>query len=393
MDPIEELLTRRVQTILPEKKQLEDALRSGKKIRLYQGFDPSSPNLHIGHLVGLLQLKMFQDLGHEVIFLIGDFTGMIGDPTDKSSARPKLSREQVMQNAQTYQEQAGKILRFEGENSVQLKFNSQWSDNITFKDLIELASNLTVQQMIERDMFQDRIKQNKPIYLHEFLYPLAQGYDSVVMDVDLEIGGNDQMFNMMIGRQLMKGLKNKEKHVLTTKLLTDSEGRKIGKTTGNAINLFGDAKDLFGAIMSQPDSILNQGFELVTTLDLAQINSLKQQFVDQPMNLKKRLAFEVVKLCQGEAAAISSQSHFETTFQSKQFSDIPTAQLDRPDQEALSLLAFLNVGTSNAERKRLIRDGGLSVNDQKITDPSANVSLKTGDVVKTGKHAYFKIKV
>ncbi|HWS24622.1 MAG TPA: tyrosine--tRNA ligase, partial [Anaerolineales bacterium] len=368
MDPIEELLTRRVEKILPTKEELKEVLNSGKKIRLYQGFDPSSPNLHIGHLVGLLQLKAFQDLGHEVIFLIGDFTGMIGDPTDKSATRPKLTREQVLENAKTYQEQAGRILRFDGENPVQLKFNSQWSDSMTFKDLIELASNVTVQQMIERDMFQDRISQNKPIFLHEFLYPLAQGYDSVIMDVDLEVGGNDQMFNMMVGRQLMKSLKNKEKSVLTTKLLTDAEGRKIGKTTGNAINLFGDPKDLFGAIMSQPDSILDQGFELATTLPLKEIEILKQQRQTQPMEIKKRLAFEVVKLCQGETTAISAQTHFLTTFQTKSFANLPEFHLDLTEISVLDLLSKLGAGESNADKKRLIRDGAIALNNRKITD-------------------------
>src|SRR3989344_3264869 len=253
MDAITELLIRRVNTILPSQEELTKTLKSGKKLRLYQGFDPSSPDLHIGHLVGLLQLKAFQDLGHEVIFLIGDFTAMIGDPTDKTAARTKLTRDQVLANAQTYKDQAGKILDFSGKNPVKMKFNSEWLDPLKFADIIELASNFTVQQMIERDMFQERIKQEKPIFLHELLYPLMVTYDAIAMNVDLEVGGTDQLFNMMVGRPLIKHINNKDKFVITTKLLTDSQGTKIGKTTGNAINLFGNPNNLFGQIMSLPD--------------------------------------------------------------------------------------------------------------------------------------------
>jgi len=393
MDSIDELLTRRVQTILPTKDILEQELRSGKRLKLYQGFDPSSPNLHIGHLVGLLQLKMFQDLGHEVIFLIGDFTGMIGDPTDKTAARTKLTREQVLVNADTYREQAGRILNFEGENPVKILFNSEWSDTLNFSDLIEISSNLTVQQMIERDMFQVRLTEKRPIFLHEFLYPLAQGYDSVVMDVDLEIGGNDQLFNMLVGRHLMKSLKNKEKYVLTTKLLSDSEGKKIGKTTGNAINLFGDPKDLYGAIMSQPDSIILPGFELATNIPQAEIEDIKSKIANEPMQMKKKLAFEIVKMCQGETHAVNAQSYFESVFQLKQSGEVKTQRIPNTQNQVLDLLNLLNLGSSNSDRKRMIRDGGLEINSQKITEPNISLDLKSGDIIKYGKHTIIKIEI
>jgi tyrosyl-tRNA synthetase len=391
IDPIEELLTRRVQQVLPTKEALAVKLKSGK-IRLYQGFDPSSPNLHIGHLVGLLQLKMFQDLGHEVIFLIGDFTGMIGDP-DKKSTRNKLTREQVLANAKTYQDQAGRILRFSGENAVKIMFNSAWSDKLTFVDLIEITSNVTVQQMIERDLFRERLKENKPIHLHEFLYPIAQGYDCVAMDVDLEIGGNDQMFNMMMGRHLMLALKKKEKFVLTTKLLTDSEGVKVGKTTGNAINLFGDPNDLYGSIMSQPDSMIIPAFELATTVPLEDIEIIKTKVVSEPMQMKKRLAYEIVKLCQGEEKSISAQSHFESVFQRQgTANEIPEIAINSTSRTLLEVLDFAKLGESNSDRKRLIRDGAVSINDVKQTDPNQTIKLKTGDIIKYGKHQFLKIK-
>src|SRR5688572_27174782 len=227
MDKVEQVLTRGVSQVLPSEKGLS-SLMAKRKIKLYQGFDPSAPSLHLGNFVGLMKLRQFQKLGHEIIFLVGDFTGMIGDPTDKLATRKKLTRDEVLENAKAWREQAGKVLDFDGENPAKIMFNSEWSDKVSFKDLIEITSNLTVQQMMERDMFQERIKAKAPIYLHEFLYPVAQGYDSVVMDVDLEIGGNDQLFNMMAGRTLMKAIKGKDKYVLTTKLLVDKEGNKVG---------------------------------------------------------------------------------------------------------------------------------------------------------------------
>src|SRR3990167_6591834 len=217
-----EVLTRGVNQVLPDKKGLAD-LMSKRKIKLYQGFDPSAPSLHLGNFVGLMKLRQFQKLGHEVIFLVGDFSGMIGDPTDKLAARTKLTREQVLENAKAWMAQAGKVLDFGGKNPSKIMFNSEWTDKLTQKDLIEITSKLTYQQLIERDMYQERIKSGNAIYLHELLYPVYQGYDSVAMDVDLEIGGSDQVFNMLVGRNLMKAIKGKEKFVLSTKLLVDKE--------------------------------------------------------------------------------------------------------------------------------------------------------------------------
>jgi tyrosyl-tRNA synthetase len=392
MDQIEELLSRRVQDIFPSKDLLEKKLRSGKKIKLYQGFDPSSPNLHIGHLVGLLQLKMFQDLGHEVIFLIGDFTGMIGDPTDKTATRPKLTHDQIIVNAQTYKDQAGKILRFDGHNPVKMFFNYNWLSKLTFADLIEITSNLTVQQLIERDMFQERLKKNAPIHLHEFLYPVAQGYDSVHMDVDLEIGGNDQMFNLMIGRQLMKALKGKEKFCLTTRLLTDSQGRKVGKTTGNAVNLFGKPADLYGGLMALPDDTIIPALELITQIPISTIEELKSQLNQNPMSLKQQLAFEVTRMIQGAKEAQQAQDHFKKTVQHKQApEDIKTVTLKTPTLTALELIRHSGVGESNAQIKRVIEQGGVELYGQKITSPNQSTTVKSGMVLKFGKRQFIKI--
>ncbi len=394
MNP-QELLTRRVDKILPSPDALRSLLESGKKLRLYQGFDPSKPDLHIGHLVGLLQLRAFQDLGHEVIFLIGDFTGRIGDPTDKSATRPKLTKEEVKQNAQTYKDQAGKILRFDGENAAQMKFNSQWLDQLTFADVIELASHFTVQQMIERDMFQERLKANTPIFLHEFLYPLMVTYDAQVMEVDLEVGGTDQLFNMSVGRHYLKDKVGKDKFVLTTKLLTDSQGRKIGKTTGNAINLFGDPRNLYGQIMALSDDVIIPAFTLATTLTLEKITKKEALVKTNPLQAKKDLAFAVTQMCHGDTAALSAQTHFEATVQSDELPpDIPSVQIH--PQEALSLLELCRqagVGESSGQIKRTIIQGGVELDGTKILDPNQAVSLKSGSVLKFGKRDFRRLQL
>src|SRR3989344_5320166 len=240
-DKITELLTRGVDKIYPSREALEETLRSGKKLRLYQGFDPTGDKLHIGHMVGLRKHRQWQDLGHEVIFLIGDGTGQAGDPTGKKQTREKFfTKEELRENAKSYIEQASKIVRFSGPNPIKILYNSEWLNKLTLVDVLNIAQNFSVQQLIERDMFQERLKSGESINLREFLYPLLQGYDSVAMDVDLELGASDQTFNMLAGRTLMKAMKGKDKFVMTTPLLSDSTGRKIGKTEGNVMALNDD---------------------------------------------------------------------------------------------------------------------------------------------------------
>jgi len=381
MPNAEEVLTRGVQQVLPDKKGLA-SLMAKKKITLYQGFDPSMPSLHLGNLVGLMKLKQFQKLGHKVIFLVGDFTGMIGDPTDKLATRKKLTRKQVLENAKSWKEQAGKVLDFEGENPAEIIFNSEWSDKITFKDLIEITSNLTVQQLIERDMFQARIKEGKPIHLHEFLYPVAQGYDSVTMDVDLEIGGSDQIFNMLIGRTLMKAIKGKEKYVLATKLLVDKEGNKVGKTTGNALFLDSTPENFFAGIMSFPDEVISLGFELLTQVSL---EGISKRVKKNPMEEKKRLAFEVVKLLWGEKSAADSQGKFEETFQEKK----PTFNIKVLAGSTLAeiIVPFTNLG-SISDAKRLIKQNAIDVNGETVNNSS--LIIKVGDKIKVGERTFLK---
>lgn len=397
MDKIDEVLTRGVEEIYPSQEALEKLLRSGKKIRLYQGFDPSMPNLHLGNMVGILKLKQFQDLGHEVIFLVGDFTGMIGDPTDKLVSRPKLTRKQVLKNCQNWPKQVSKILNFKGKNPAKILYNNQWLSKLSFAELLNLSHHLTYQQIIKRDMFRKREKKGKDIYLHEFLYPLMQGYDSVAMDVNLEIGGSDQMFNMLVGRDLMRKLKRKEKFVLTTKLLVDLKGEKVGKTTGNALFLNASPDDMFGGIMSFPDDVIILGFELLTQVPLQLIKQRQEALKSgkiNPMDLKKQLAFEIVKMYHSEKAAQNAQKEFEKVFQKQKLpTKIPVFKTKKTNWLLINLLVESKLIPSKSEAKRLIRQGAVEINKQKTTNPKTKIKIKDGMIIRVGKRKFIKLKL
>ena len=381
MDEIDKVLTRGVEQVLPDKEGLKKLMQK-RQITLYQGFDPSMPSLHLGNLVGVMKLRQFQKLGHKVIFLVGDFTGMIGDPTDKLSVRKKLTREETLKNAETWKEQASKILDFDGVNAAEMLFNSEWLDKVSFKDLIEITSNFTYQQMIERDMFQERIKNNEPIYLHEFLYPISVSIDCVEMDVDLEVGGNDQTFNMLAGRTLMKALKNKEKYVLTTKLLVDKEGKKVGKTTGNALFLDSTPEEFYGGIMSFPDETIYLGFELLTDIDL---DGLDQKISIDPMGEKKNLAWEIVKNLWGQDSANKSRENFESTFQK---GELPDIEIEVSDKILVDVVS--GVVGSKSEAKRLLVQKAIEV-DGKVVEDQA-YTLSGGEIIKIGKKQFVKVK-
>ena len=378
---IKEVLERGVEEVLPSKEGLEK-LMSERKITLYQGFDPTAKSLHLGHLAGIIKLKQFQKLGHKVIFLIGDFTGRIGDPTGKISARKQLSKKEIEENLKGWLKTISQIIDFKGENKAEIRYNSEWNEKITFSDLIEITSNFTVQQMIERDMFQERIKRENPIYLHEFLYPVAQAIDSVKLGVDLEIGGSDQLFNMMAGRQLVKALTGREKYVLTIKLLEDKEGKKVGKTEGNAIFLDEPPEKIFGGVMAFPDQMLMTAFELFTELELAK---LEREIKNDPLNQKKRLAFEVVKIIYGEEKARQAQEKFEKDFQQKN----PTYNLKIELNENL-LETIYPLLTSKSEAKRLISSGSVDINGKTVKNYLAKI--KAGDKIKIGKKIFATVK-
>lgn len=383
-----ELLSRGVENIYPKKEFLEMQLKSGKHLTLYTGYDPTGPSLHIGHGITMLKLRQFQDLGHKVIMLIGDFTGMIGDPTDKSSARQKLTRKQVLENCKNYKKQASGILRFTGGNAVEVKYNSKWLAKMNMEDMLELSSNITVDQLLERDMFAKRKADGKPIYLHEFLYPLMQGYDSVAMNVDGEVGGNDQTFNMLVGRDLQKIYNKKEKFVLTNKLLVDSAGKKMGKTEGNMVAFSDTPEDMFGKVMSWSDEMIKNGFYLCTTVTTAEIEKFLKE-TQNPRDQKLRLAFEIVKTFLGEKFAQKAQDNFIKTFSKKETPDeIPELKPGAPD--IITVLVESKICKSTSEARQVIAQGGVKINDKKVEAISEQV--KSGDVVQKGSRFFVKIK-
>jgi len=388
---IKELLTRGVENIFPTKKFLEDALKSGKKLTLYLGIDPTGPSLHLGHAISLMKLSHFQALGHKIIMLIGSFTAMIGDPTDKLATRKPLTREQVLKNCENYKKQASALIKFDGENPAELKFNSDWLDKLTFKEIVEIAGNLTVPQLLERDMFQQRLKEGKTIGLHEFLYPLMQGYDSVAMDVNGEIGGNDQTFNMLVGRDLMKSMRGKEKFVLANKLLVDTTGKKMGKSEGNMITLDDSAEEMFGKVMSWTDGMIVSGFELCTREPMNVVAAMEKRLSagENPRDLKLELAAAIVEIYHGEKAAGEAHENFINTFSKKETPDemLEVVADGGTVTEALILAKFVS---SKSDARRNVEQGGVKVNGEVVE--SADAIVKRGDVIQKGKRHFLRIK-
>ncbi|MEA3398394.1 MAG: tyrosine--tRNA ligase [Patescibacteria group bacterium] len=393
---IDEVLTRGVEKIYPNKESFEKVLLSGKRISLYCGFDPSAESLHIGNAIQLNKLSQFQELGHDVIFLIGDFTGMIGDPTDKSAARKKMTRKEVLANSKLYKEQAGAYLDFGGDNPARVLYNSQWSDSLSFSGLIDLASNFTAQQTLARDMFKKRLAAGKDLFLHEFLYPMMQAYDSVCMDVDLEIGGNDQMFNMLAGRTLMKKMKNKEKFVMTTGLLVDPGGKKMGKSEGNAVFMNEDPENIYGQVMSWPDGVIGMAFELCTKVPMLEARLIREQLKGgkvNPRDLKMKLAFEITKIMRGEELANQAQDYFIKTIQKKQApKEVKSIKLKAKSINVVDLLVKANLASSKGQARRLIQQNGIKIEGRIIDDVNEQIDIKkTGILAQRGKRQFIKV--
>ena len=391
MDKIDELLTRGVDKIYPSKEALEKVLRSGKKLKLYQGFDPTGTQLHIGHMVAIRKLRQWQDLGHEVIFLVGDGTGQAGDPSGKTTAREKFfSRDELRANAKDYIMQAGKIVSFDGENPVKILYNGDWLNELKLVDVLNIAQNFTVQQMIERDLYQERIKKGEPINLREFLYPLLQGYDSVAMNVDLELGGTDQTFNMLAGRHLMQAMKDKDKFVMTVPLLADSKGIKIGKSEGNVIALTDRAHDMFGKIMSLGDDVIGSLFTLLTDLPPAEIKEVETKIKDgqNPMDFKKQAATLIVAQLHSPSAADAAQKHFESTVQAGNLSSDPVT-VTVSSYNIVDVLVETGLASSKSEAKRLIDQGGVKVDNSPVT--SLQFTVTGGSVISVGNRKFVKI--
>jgi len=392
---VDELLSRGVENIYPDKAALKKKLMSGEKIKLYCGFDPTAASLHIGHGIQIKKLEEFRRLGHEVIFLFGDFTAMIGDPTDKLSARQPLTPAQVKNNLKGWK---GQIKNIIDVNKVEFKFNSKWLSKLNFADIIKLSSEFSVQQMMERDMFQERVKKEKPIFANEFMYPLMQAFDSVAMDVDLEIGGNDQTFNMLAGRTLMRKLKNKEKFVLTTKLLADPEGKKMGKTEGNMIALDDSPEDMFGKVMSWTDEMIVPALEIVTDVPMEIVKDVAAKLKDgtlNPRDAKLDLAYEVVKIYLGEKAAEKGREHFRRVVQDKEKpQEVNEVRIAAEGKiGVLELFARAGLVQSNSEARRLIAEKALRIDDVLIELADLQVEIPSdGLLLQRGKRQFIKVR-
>ena len=386
---IEHFLTRGVEAVFPNKAFIEARMKKGERLTIYLGVDPTGPTLHIGHLVPIRKLAEFQKLGHQIIFLVGDFTATIGDP-DKTSVRKPLTRDEVLSNLASYKKQVSRFIDFSGSNKALFKFNSEWLSKMTFKDVLELSALMTVDQMLKRDMFKKRIEEEKPIYIHEFMYPLMQGYDSVAMNVDGEIGGNDQTFNMLTGRDLLKQIKNKEKFVIAMKLLTDPTGKKMGKSEGNMVSLDQTPEDMFGKVMSWSDEMILPAFEIITDVSIDTLQDIKHKLSggENPKQLKLKLASEIVTLCFGQTVAEKAQQAFEQTFSK---GEIPTDIEEVGGGKAWIDTALEHKFVeSKGEFRRLVEAGAVSEMNtgEKVADP--NTITKPG-VYKIGKRRFIKI--
>lgn len=391
---IDILLERGIENIYPNKEEVKERLLSGPQT-IYFGIDPTGPTLHLGHAIVLRKLRDIQKMGHKIILLIGDFTAMIGDPTGKDEARNQLTREEVLKNAEKYKEQAALFLNFEGENPVELKYNSEWLDNLTFKDVIDLASHMTVQEMLKRDMFRKRVESERPIYMHEFLYPLMQGYDAVAMDVDGEIGGNDQVFNMLAGRTLLKQMKDKDKFVIGMTLLVDPTGKKMGKSEGNMVTFEDEPLDMFGKVMSWTDEMIIPGFLLCSDVSIDEIEDIEESLSsgDNPRDIKMRLGREIVSTYHGKERADVAQEEFIKTFKKGGIpDDIETTAVSK-GEELSEVLVDQGIITSKSQFRRLVDEGAVTRMDteEKITE--YDYAVTESIIVKVGKRRFLKIDV
>ncbi len=394
MREFKELLTRGVSEVFV-KSEVEQALKLGKPLRIYLGVDPSGPMIHLGHAVILRKMQILQKMGHKLIFLIGDFTGMIGDPTDRNAVRQPLTREQVLENAKTYQQQIEKFLDFGGNNPVEVRFNSEWSDALSFRDLIGLSANFTVQQLLERDMFQRRLSDQKPIGLHEFLYPVVQGYDAVMLDADMQLGGTDQTFNMLQGRQLMKSMKGKTQMVITFALLEGTDGRKMSKSFNNVINITDEPNDMFGKVMSLRDDLIVQYFTLATDVSMEVVAKWEAKLEDglNPRDAKVALGKEIVSLYYDAETSENAYKNFEQVFVKNEMPDeIPEIEVLDKNWPLAELLHQTGLVTSKTDGRRMIEQGGVKVDGAVIGEREATVRPKRGMVVQVGKRKFIKIK-
>ncbi len=378
-----------------QEQELNKRISTGKPLRIKAGFDPTSPDIHLGHTVLMEKLRHFQLAGHTIVFLIGDFTAMIGDPTGVSVTRPQLSREQVLENATTYTQQAFKLL---DPGKTEVRYNSEWFLKFDMHDLLKLASRYTVARLLERDDFTKRYAEKKPIGIHELLYPLMQGYDSVVLKADVEIGGSDQKFNLLVGRVLQEAYGLPPQIVLTMPLLLGTDGiRKMSKSYGNYIGIQESADTMYGKLMSISDELMWTYYQLLTDMPQADIEHLKEQAGRKkinPMDVKKQLAFRLCQKFHTEEQARSAQESFEKVFSRKEVPDrIDEFRLQSSGEPVFlyQILVDVAAAPSKTEAKRLIQGGGITVNSTPVKDLFYKIETRGEYVLQAGKHAPFKI--
>jgi tyrosyl-tRNA synthetase len=388
------LLKRGVVELIQE-YELVGKLKRGKPLRVKAGFDPTAPDLHLGHTVLLQKLKQFQDLGHQVVFLIGDFTAMIGDPSGRSETRPALSEEEIRRNVKTYQDQVFKVL---DPKKTEIAFNSAWISKMSPKDMLRLASRHTVARMLERDDFEKRYEKGESIAIHEFLYPLLQGYDSVALKSDVELGGTDQKFNLLVGRELQRQDGQEPQVVMTLPLLIGTDGvQKMSKSYGNYIGIQEPPSEIFGKVMSITDDLMWSYYELLSDKDTASLRSLKEAVSagrEHPKEVKKRLAQELTGRFHGKAAAESAAVEFENIFKNKGVPDqIETFQIKGRDggQALVDILFEAKIVPSKSEARRLIKQGGVAVDEKKINEIDHMLSNKGEYLVRAGKRKFLKV--
>ncbi|RUM58451.1 MAG: tyrosine--tRNA ligase [Persephonella sp.] len=378
-------------------EELLEKLKEGRPLTVKAGFDPTAPDLHLGHTVLLQKLRTFQQLGHKVYFIIGDFTAMIGDPTGKDKTRPPLSKEQVLENAKTYKEQVFKILDPE---KTEIVFNSEWFSKMNTEELIKLTAKYTVARMLEREDFKKRFKENRPIAIHEFIYPLLQAYDSVVLKADVELGGSDQRFNILIGRDIQKefGIEKPQVAILLPLLVGLDGERKMSKSYGNYVGIKEPPEEMFGKIMSIPDSLMWDYWALLTDLTEEEIEEMKDGVEKNrlhPRDIKMKLAFYIVERFHSKEDAERAKEHFEKVFSRKQLPDnIPEPKLEVNSDEILLPDLILKVGyaPSKSEGRRLIKSGAVKINGEKILDINYKVKLDREFILQVGKRKFAKIK-
>ena len=374
-------------------EKLERAAKSGKPLRVKLGLDPTAPDIHVGHTVVIRKLKAFQDLGHTVIFLIGDFTGMIGDPSGKNVTRPPLSREEINANAETYKRQMFKLLDPE---KTELRFNGEWMDKFTAADFVKLCAKTTVKQILERDDFTKRMAEEKPISLHELLYPLVQGYDSVALNADVELGGTDQKFNLLMGRNLQREFDQEPQVIITTPLLEGLDGvNKMSKSLGNYIGIEDAPNEMFGKLMSISDDLMWKYYELLTDLSVSEISNLRSQIErgENPRNIKVNLAKLIIRDFHSREAATAAEEDFVKRFVQKEIPDeIDEKHIDAGTYKLADLLFETGLAASKGEARRLIEQGGVKINGEKASAANADVLIDAGGVLlQVGKRKFLRV--